>query len=822
MWKNPATTDLETIRDTVNRYYEGKPTGRGSGYKQWKRWEAFNETRLDANGQLVNVGALNYEAYLSQRPAQSSQRNQNGDWHPWSATQYSNNNNSGSWAPGIGRVNDVAFHPTDPNTVFVATPAGGVFKTTNNGQSWTCLTQILGNLGCSGIVINPSDPNNMYILTGDGDGRNTRSIGVYVTFDGGSVWLPTSLLWGLNDNYYARKIVMEPGFPSWMMVGSTQGLWQTTDSGSSWNNVLGGEIFDIEYHPSNTAIVYASTANKLYKSTNWGQNWTEKYTISGATRIEIAVSPDDASKVYLIAGPSEPFIMGTDTTFGFKGLHVSGDEGESFAINFNSPNILSPSEQGNDLLHQTTHDLAIAVDPSNASTIFMGGVNLWKYTDNSALGVNAHWLINHPTEYVHADVHDLAYNPLNGFLYAASDGGIFFTANAGNNWTDITPGLNISQLYHIAGTPQNADIILGGMQDNGTARFNGNNVMTTFLGADGGDVLINPTNVNILYAMTQEGDVRRSTNGGTSFSSIKPAGSQKGPFVTRWDMDPNTPTTIRMGWTNDTVYTTNNSGTSWSKVKLPGGGNKNVRSISVAGNSTTIYAVTTTKAFVTTNSGMTWTEFDQANGPSGYTSITAHPTIPTIAFYTEGGFGPLTGRVMIYNNGAVSEVEGTLAFSGELPEVPVNVVISRLKNGIVELYAGTDIGVYHFTYEDTDAGWTPFKAGLPNVIVNDLVIHQAEGIIRAGTYGRGIWQSDLWHECEYELNLTQANDPDQGTPVFQYHEARNLLTSNRWIIGSNGNVTYKSKDLVILSNGFRASEGNRVLVGLKPCGQTLE
>ena len=133
LWQNPSTNDFTTIQQQVEAYFEGKDTGRESGYKQWKRWEEFNHTRLDNDGRIVNVAARNYAAFKRQKYyTQSMTRNVQGDWKSFSATEYTAN---GSWSPGIGRINTIAFHPSDPNTLFVGTPAGGLFKTTNHGDT---------------------------------------------------------------------------------------------------------------------------------------------------------------------------------------------------------------------------------------------------------------------------------------------------------------------------------------------------------------------------------------------------------------------------------------------------------------------------------------------------------------------------------------------------------------------------------------------------------------------------------------------------------------------------------------------------------------
>ena len=135
--------------------------------------------------------------------------------------------------------------------------------------------------------------------------------------------------------------------------------------------------------------------------------------------------------------------------------------------------------------------------------------------------------------------------------------------------------------------------------------------------------------------------------------------------------------------------------------------------------------------------------------------------------------------------------------------------VDFINNGFLEIYAGTDIGIYYYSYADIENGWTVFKRGFPNVIVKDIELYPTDGIMRAATFGRGIWQSDIWDDCVYELALTQGNDPDNGMPVNQFNEAADILTSNRLINGANGNVLYKAGDLIILSDGFRATESIR-------------
>ena len=138
------------------------------------------------------------------------------------------------------------------------------------------------------------------------------------------------------------------------------------------------------------------------------------------------------------------------------------------------------------------------------------------------------------------------------------------------------------------------------------------------------------------------------------------------------------------------------------------------------------------------------------------------------------------------------------------------------------MYVGTEIGVYYNDNINSRASkWQFFKKNLPNTPVRDIHIYEPEGILRVATFGRGVWQSDLYDNCSYNLSLTQGNDPSNGMPTTQFNEASDVITSTRLIQGSNGDVTYKAGDAVLLKNGFRATTGNKVIIGIKPCGRPL-
>jgi hypothetical protein len=158
--------------------------------RMWTRWEFFNRARLDGNGDIVNVNQHNWDLYQqmnAQRP--DAVTTSYGVWSeigPKSYTRIGSGHNG-----GLGRVNCIAFHPSNANTLFIGCPAGGLWKTTNNGGSWTNLADHIPSVGVSGIVVSFNNANIIYILTGDGDGADRDCIGVLKSTDGGANWAQT-------------------------------------------------------------------------------------------------------------------------------------------------------------------------------------------------------------------------------------------------------------------------------------------------------------------------------------------------------------------------------------------------------------------------------------------------------------------------------------------------------------------------------------------------------------------------------------------------------------------------------------------------------
>ncbi|MBL0008538.1 MAG: hypothetical protein IPP25_15530 [Saprospiraceae bacterium] len=230
---------------------------------------------------------------------------------------------------GIGRINCVAFHPTDQNIYWVGAAAGGLWETRDNGGTWTCLTDNNGVLGVSDIVI-PDDydtSNTIYIATGDSDAWDNRSVGVLKTTDGGTTWNETGLSFTIYDGRMVNRLLQDPTNKDVLIAATSIGVFKTFDGGTTWNTqMIDVEFIDMEFNPNNPAIIYGSTKySQIFRSTD-GNSFSPVFTDGNANRIELAVSPNQPDWVYAVASNGNSGLYGifksTDSGFTFNEVSV--------------------------------------------------------------------------------------------------------------------------------------------------------------------------------------------------------------------------------------------------------------------------------------------------------------------------------------------------------------------------------------------------------------------------------------------------------------------------------------------------------------------
>ncbi|MFO0468924.1 MAG: VPS10 domain-containing protein, partial [Bacteroidota bacterium] len=709
-------------------------TQKGKGFKAFKRWEKYWDQRVFPDGSFppANLVQKNWELYQTEKSL--SALIPGSSW-----TSLGPNSSSGGYA-GIGRINRLTFHPTNTSIIFACTAGGGLWKTTNGGTSWVPLTDNLASIGTSGLVINPTNPNIMYLATGDGDGSDTYSYGVLKTIDGGITWNTTGLTFTPGTVIY--KLQQHATDPNILLAGTNGGLYRTANGGTSWTKVVAsGHFYDIEALSATNMV--AVTKGGFYRSTDSGASWVLVTTITSTGRIALAVSASNPDFVGALV---------SNTSNGFKGFYASVDGGLTYMLRSSTPNLMGWEINGSDSGGQAWYDLCMAVSPTDVNQIIVGGVNTWKSTNGGvSWSIMTNWYQTSTVPAMHADQHDLIF--LNSTtIYAANDGGIYRSTNNGVSWTDLTNGMSISQLYR-ASADQTETRDIAGLQENGTKLRSPTGTWSDEIGGDGMDCAIDPTNASYMYGTLYYGDIQRSTNGGSSWTSITPSTGTDGAWVSPVLLDPVNPATIYLGY-RDLMKSTDR-GTTWSAISTGQTGGNFISNIAVApSDPLVIYISWGTSMAKTVNGGTSWTTIT-APISSQISSLLVDPTNPNNLYVTYSNF-TASSKVYFSNNGGTSWTN----ISGTLPNIPANKIIFQTgSNGA--LYLGMDVGIYY--RDNTQTDWSLYNSGLPNVEIFDLEIRYSDKKLIAATYGRGLWESPLYVGTPLSTPILTSFSPISAT-----------------------------------------------------------
>lgn len=792
--KNPQE-NFYSIQQEFNSYWANKPYERGKGYKAFKRWEWFTEPRVYPSGNMQLASPIKaYEEY--QKHLKTNQTNTlkiNG--------QLAVASSSGSWTPvgpfgsplggDAGRITFVRFHPTNTNIIYAGTPAGGLWVTTDGGASWTTNTNSLSVIGCADLAINPTNTAVMYLATGDVENDNA-SIGVLKSIDGGLTWEPTGLTFTVNQQKTMDRLLINPLNPNILFAATSSGMYRTNNAGATWNLIMNGSFKDMEYRPNDTSTVYAVTTNGFLKTTTGGNTssaWTSSQLIGGSfNRLCVSVTPADANYVYVLASKS------SDNSFG--GVYRSTNSGANFTQMSNSPNIFDWSEGGWGTGGQGWYDLACGVSPTNKNELVCGGVNTWRSLDGGTTwDLFTHWYGGGGAPNVHADVHAIEYRT-GSEIFMGNDGGVYKTTNSGSSWTSLNAQMNIAQSYRIGQSATTANYIISGHQDNGTNLLNGS-TWEEIYGGDGADCFVDWSNNNNLVASYVQGDYQRSSNGGASWTAISTGLAGVGAWVAPIIQSPQVATTYYCGYQQ--VYKSLNKGTSWTQMGTISGSGTILFLAAAPSNSMVLYAATNSAIYKTTNGGTTWTGISSGLpiSSAAITRIAVDNTNANIIYVTFSGYSA-NNKVFTSTNGGVSWTN----ISAGLPNIPVNCVVHH-KNTNGGIYVGTDVGVY---YKDgTMSTFTPYMTGLPNTIVTDMEIFYPTNKLRASTYGRGVWESDLYIDplaVPTAFFSTEKLPLCVNTSAQLLDQSSNIPTAWSWTLTGSSVSTSNQKNPTVTYNAI--------------------
>jgi hypothetical protein len=705
-------------------------------------------------------------------------------WVPLGPTVVINGQTVGNQPIG-GRVARLAV-ARGGSVLYAASANGGVFRSADGGTTWRAMmdrfdtdptTFASASVICGAIAIDPNDPNRLYVGTGEGDTSQLfrarivnalpayRGVGPLRSDDGGVTWVSETSTPDLaGEAFFA--LAVDPRARDTVIAATSNGLYGRVASaggGFEWRQQRAGVFSSVIVAATATATRFicaqwtqdpTATPAGVFHSDDGGQTWTATGTgfPADAGRIALGVRADDPNTVYALVAAH-----GTGTLQGLYRLDaVAGNWKTVGAL----PDVL-PVQNGRS---QGDYDLAIAVDPADPNRVYLGGsyadldpfpASIWRceitpsganYTVASSASIGTH---------AHADVHSLVHTPGDpDELWCTCDGGVFLNRAPRSNgeFASQNNGLACLCSNFLGQHPTDPNILFTGLQDNGTARTAAGPVWTHIMGGDGGYCLVNwadPSQV-LVFA---NGTVYRSTTGGTSEDGWTmwnfPWATMTQPIVGP-PYNPGRPSDAQIVAVaaGQRIFVSDDFAQSWGqKFDIPNGAAIGaVFAMSFASPTRLFMGTTTGKVFRADRAGTTWRVTQLDNVAAGALNVNGLITDVAVdwadanrqsVYVAFGGMGT-AARVWWFDGARWQSRNGA----------PGNNLLNVEHNALAvdpvapdNVYVGADIGVWHS--DDRGQNWHVFENGLPGAPVFDLQIHPTQRLLRAATYGRGVYEIPL-------------------------------------------------------------------------------
>jgi len=694
------------------------------------------------------------------------------NWLPLGPTVVMNGQTIGN-QPVAGRVARLAVAPGG-QILYAATANGGVFRSDDGATSWRSLMDgfdlepknyASDSLACGAIAIDLADPNRVYVGTGEGDTNQMfrqrivgalaayRGVGPIRSDNGGTSWVPEPSSPDLaGEAFFA--LAVDPRNRENVVGGTTAGLYQRVPAGGSsfqWVRRREGIYSSVvQASAGSTTRFYSASWGEGVFASEDGQTWQPagNQFPAGSGRIALGVQVNNPNLLYALVAD------GNGSQLGLYRLDSLDGDWKSVG---NAPNVLLGS--------QGDYDLCIAVDPVDANLVYLGGDRIdqppysgciQRCAVQAANGAYKAANIASIGTYAHADVHMLIHTPADSNeLWCTCDGGVFLNRDprGTGEFSSQNQGLACLCSNFIGQHPTDPNILFTGLQDNGTARTTGGPIWSHVQEGDGGYCLVNwadPSRV-LVY---MNGGVYKSTDGGITFAD-NPTwdfgwATMTQPFVTT-PYAPGTPANAEIvavgagSW----VYVSKDFATTWptqQRISLPANAGS-VFALVFASPSRLFIGTTTGEVFRADAHGNSWTVVRLDNvsaGPLGVQGLIsdidvdwADETLASI-YAAFGGAGDQ--RLVWWFDGTKWSARSGPSNGNGLLDVEHNALIVDPK-GPNNIYVGADIGVWHSV--DRGLNWLPLLNGLPEAAVYDLQIHPTQRLLRAATYGRGIYEYPL-------------------------------------------------------------------------------
>jgi photosystem II stability/assembly factor-like uncharacterized protein len=750
-----------------------------------------------------------------------------------------------SLGPGnvAGRIRAIAFDPRSSRRLFVGAATGGLWISEDAGDTWRPYSDFLPNLSISTMVVDASNPNVMYIGTGEAS-QGFVGVGVFKSTDNAATFRHIA---GTNpdanpDWRFVNRLAIHPSQPSILLAALTANdftsgaIYRSTDAGETWAKVAPMKALDIAFDPNTPSNAVAGLDDgTIAYSRDAGASWQRS-----APLIAAPSGRGSTARAETAFARSQPGLVYASVDNAKGEVWRSVDGGASW-MHMSTPEHLN---------NQGDYDNTIWVDPFDANHVVVGGLDIHRSVDGGATFLRISDRTQAPQS-PHADHHALVsppdYSPSNPVLFNGNDGGIYRTPNIRNastsfGWVAANNGLNVTQFYSGAGRTAAGGRITGGTQDNGSIVLS-NGLWRFWEGGDGGYGAVDPASDAVMYGSIYYLAIFRSTNGGNTRTYIcngiteaftpesnpeRYCGSgttQRANFIAPFVLDPNDSSRMLAGadslWASDNVR----AGTpTWRAIKPPSMAQNYINAIAIAeGNGNIVYVGHNNgEVYRSTNAlspSPTWTRVGQGTIPARVVRrITIDHGNPNRVWVALTGFTP--------DNLWESADGGTTwrSITANLPSAPI-FDLKRHPTRAQWLYAATSVGV--FTSEDGGASWSTTNEGPANIRVREL-FWLDDRTLGAATFGRGMYKvsvpgdgpanyQDLWWsglaENGWGMSLTQHGSMIFG--AFFIYDAQGLPL---WVVmpgGSwNAGFTTFSGSLYIPSGPwFGAYDASRHSVG---------
>ncbi len=730
------------VSAAYNTYYRTHPFEKSYHTQYYKRWVRTYSTQLNDAGYIV-AQAVNSNPKPSIIKSSS-----------WSVvgpiTTYSQGGGQGGDQANIYSLDQCAG---SPNTVICGTEPGEVFKSTDGGQNWTCISMGLDfSSGVSAVEVSPTNP--LLFFAG---GNN----GVYRSLDGGSTWINVLP----NSGFGVNEILIVPGNENIVVVASDKGLHRSTDGGTTWTQLWGDSCYDIKPNVLNAQEQYLVKHDPnlnicgFLKSTDFGATWTTQsngwYSSVDPARnnggARIALTPANPNRIYV-------YLIGEAKAndYGFISIYKSDNAGSSWVNAYGQdggpysvahPNLAIGWATW--LYHQGFYNCAILANPNNADEILVGGLNLYRSTDGGASYTSVSGYVGGPLS-LHVDNQD--FRQVNGNTWITTDGGIYKSTDFLTTQPDFKmSGVRASDFWGF-GAGWNEDVLVGGLYHNGNQGYHENYGAGNFLNLGGGEAptgYVNPGRNRITYYS----DIGGKTLPTSLANPITGAPFGMAPNESYWaaessefEFQPNCYSIGYLGKDNS-LWKTTDGGVSFNLVYSFGtAAGDQVKYIEIGSENPNIIYLNQQpasgnlgKLWKTTDGGITWNQLTIPAGNSRRMLITLDPANDNHVFiaYPSGSNG----------NKTFESTNGGNSFTN----ITTNVLSNESVQSILTI-GGTNGGVYCATnnaiyYRNATTSWLLDNAGLPTQINGNILRpFYRDGKIRMASYGKGIWESALNEE----------------------------------------------------------------------------